>query len=149
SEAPHLDQVDEGLDGFALAEVVTEIELLAIATHDPMRTLKPIGKKLAGRVTGAEVIEFAPLLHRRAQRIDHPDRRLPTIGLDLWWLAFRNANPMLARFLPRCEQRLQRRRVDRDSLRFGGFVHVSISTVMLVSQPNTSTTLTQAVCLPG
>ena len=41
---PDLDQIDKGLDGLALTEIIAKVELLASPADQPVRSLEPMGQ---------------------------------------------------------------------------------------------------------
>ena len=143
TNAAHFVEVNQRLHRLALAEVITKWNTQAAACFNQMIPTEPMMQQFPRRVGCARIIRLAPLLHMRAQRLRDGDFGWATAFLGLRRLVALRPRPVLIRLFVRSEQRFKRGNI------YHRLTHTFTSTVMLVSQPNTSTTLTHAVYLPG
>ncbi|OQB26732.1 MAG: hypothetical protein BWY13_00293 [Euryarchaeota archaeon ADurb.Bin190] len=74
ANAPHLVEVDECLNGFTLAEVVAEWDLLAVTLFQVLLA-EPEMEQFPGGVRGSGIVALPPLPNRAAQVLGNGDIR--------------------------------------------------------------------------
>ena len=143
TNTPNLVEVDEGFDGLALTEEIAKFERLSGWPIDAVVSPEPVEKKRPARLAGTVVGVFPPLADGGADALGDADGRRAAPRNNsrrVSWLL--GSDAVGVRFIPRQEERFD-----------GGCLEalshqILTSSVMLVSQPKTSTTFTQAVYRP-